>query len=194
VTEPIKGFDPFGDMNKNRSPEHMRAMDESRWEEAVVKHTLQRLGIDANVRRKMAEIWHREKGIFALKFSVFNDMFSTFPYLFGTTRLDGKHVHQDPKATEPSRFKKFAQVSFVEAYREFYQDVYNEADLRKVGMIFPRKGFKYGMVIHNDDTETFWSSGLCWVYKAKQGDRLYVQPFSSLLENIKASHIWRPEI
>jgi len=185
--------DPFADLNKNRSQEQIRAANEAQWEEAVVKRTLKEFSLGPSTRREMAKIWHDEHGSFALKFSVFNAMFADFPFVLGTTRLDGKHVHQDPKATEPARFERFSQVPFVEAYREFYQDVYCEANLRKVGLVFPRKGFRYGMVIHNDDSEDYWSSGLCWVYKAKQGDRLYIQPFSSLLEGIKKSRTWRPE-
>jgi hypothetical protein len=186
--------DPFGDLHKNRSREDVLATAEARWEEAVVRHTLSQFSLGSDVRRKLAMRWKEERGIAALKFSVFNDTFPDFPFLLGTTRLGEKAVHKDPKATEPSRFKVFRCVPFVEAYRDFYQQNYHPHGLRKLGLVFPRRGFKYGMIIHNDNSETYWSSGLCWVYKSKHGDKLYVQPFSQLLKSIKDCRLWRPEI
>lgn len=183
----------FDDMMKNRDPAIQLAAEEARWEEALVKHLVRQFNLGAGVRRKLAKIWYDRHRAHALKLTAFNDVFSTFPFLLGASRLGGKHVHRDIDAAEPARFKAFSQVSFVEAYREFYDDCYHPEDLRKLGLVFPRKGFKHGMIIHNDDTEVFWTSGLCWVYKSKKGERLYVQPFNDVLNQVKKSRTWRPE-
>jgi hypothetical protein len=168
----------------------LKAIDEGRLETGLVRHTLKRLSLRAE--RRLRDHWQAEHGERYLKFASFNDVFPTFPFLLGSTRLD-IHVHKDPKSTEPSRFKKFSRVPFVQAYEEFHADMVAEAATRSVALVFPRRGFKYGLVIHNDDSETYWERGLCWVFKGEK-HRLYVQPYANLLDAIyKNGHGWRPE-
>ena len=184
----------FDDMMKGRSVAERRAAEEARWEEALVQYTLKQFGRNKPwIRRDMAKSWYDRHRVHALKFQVFNETFSTFPMVLGISRLGGKHVHRDTNATEPARFRKFSRVPFVEAYSQFYDENYSKQDLRNLGLVFPRKGFKQGMIIHNDESEVFWTSGLCWVYKSKKGQRLYVQPFNDLLAGIKASRLWQPD-
>lgn len=145
-----------------------------------------------------------------LRFAMFNNTFSTFPFLLGASILCGMPVNRggkttnlpssyavfrDPDSTEPARFKNFGNVPFVMAYSSFYDSVASERETRKIGLVFPRKGFLHGMIIHNDESEMYWSSGLCWVYKSltdKKDRRLYVQPFSSVVDAIRKSG-WRHE-
>lgn len=183
----------FDDMIRNRGPAEQLAADEARGEEALVKYLVKVFNLGLAARAEMARTWHSRHRVHALRIAVFNDRYPTFPFLLGYSRLGGKHVHRDPGAAEPSRFRKFSDVSFVEAYREFYDDNYHPKDLRKLGLVFPRRGFVHGMIIHNDDTEMFWASGLCWVYKSKKGQRLYVQPLNNVMEQVKKSRTWRPD-
>jgi hypothetical protein len=106
-------------------------------------------------------------------------------------------VHKDPRSAEPQRFKSFQAVPFVLAYLQQFRQMESERDMRSVGMIFPRKGFQLGMIIHNDEGERYWTRGLCWVYKGRvlgQDRKFYVQPYSALLEGIyNKGRGWKPE-
>ena len=168
----------------------LKAIDAGRFEGALVRHTLKRLGL-SHAERRVRNLWHASTGDYYLKFSAFNTEFPSFPFLIGSTRLDVQ-VHLDKQSTEPARFKKFGAVPFVQAYEEFYADVSAEAATRRVALVVPRRGFRYGLVIHNDEDETHWERGLCWVFKGKK-HRLYVQPYANLLDAIYSDgRGWRP--
>lgn len=169
----------------------LKEIDAGRFETGLVRHTLKRLSLPKHAERQIRDRWKEEHGERYLKFAAFNVVFPTFPFLLGSQRLD-VHIHKDPKSTEPARFKKFTQVPFVKAYDEFYQDVAEEAATRSVALVVPRRGFKYGIVVHNDDSEMYWERGSCWVYKGEKR-RLYVQPYADLLDAIhRNGHGWSP--
>jgi hypothetical protein len=176
---------------RNVQQDKFKAIDAGRFEAALVRHMLKRLSLPKSAERRVRDRWQEQHGERYLKFAAFNAVFSTFPFLMGSTRLE-THVHEDPKSTEPARFKKFSRVPFVQSYEEFFQDVAVEAATRSTALVFPRRGFRYGLVIHNDESETYWDKGLCWVYKGEK-HRLYVQPFVNLLDAIyRDGHGWRP--
>lgn len=184
--------DPFGDMNANRDRSAQVASQAAQFEETLVKHMLARLKL-SEFKSELLGIWHSQHGEYRLKFASLNFKFPTFPFVLGSGRFEGDPVHKDRKSTEPARFKSFASVPFVEMFREFKEQVDAEAGWRNVGLIFPRKGFRYGMIIHDNEEESYWQQGLSWVYKDVKGDRTYVQPFTAVLDSIYDNgRGWRP--
>lgn len=183
---------------------------QERFEHERVRWLLTRLGLARRINELRAEFRDRygRPGTL-LDFSLFNNVFPTFPFLLGSNILAGMPitrggktvtlpssyaVYRDPESTEPARFRDFSNVPFVVAYSYFYRTVASDNETRKIGLVFPRKGFLHGMIIHNDESENCWRSGLCWVYKAvtdKQDRRLYVQPFAAVIDAIR-KHGWRP--
>jgi hypothetical protein len=162
-----------------------REDSEARWEEALVRHTLSVFKGGPAQRRQLYEHWHRATGNDGvLRFSAFNNVYPYFPIVLGSTRLD-EPIHRCKHSIEPARYKKFTKVPFVVAYQDFFSERFVKGDLRSIGLVFPRRGFKHGLVIHNDDSETSWTQGSCWVYKTNKGVRLYVQPYLQLLNGIK---------
>ena len=197
---------PFSQLISGGSEEIRESEESASWEHSRVRHLLKRTGLPKSAERKLLEEAKNFSDVSRLRFDLFNGEYHDFPFAFGTNRLRnlpvpyGKkqtsgnyQVHRDPYSTEPSRFKKFEWVPHVIAFREFQASREGSQDARPIGLIFPRKGFSQGMVIHNDATEQFWDEGLCWVYKdptSMTGDKLYVQPFDSLLKTIR--QMWRP--
>ena len=183
--------------------------DDQKFEEGQVRFTLQKFKLQFYARQ-MVEQERQQNGSNYLKFAIFNEMFPSFPFIMGASRLrnlpiirNGRtlaktpvdyEVHRDSASTEPARFKNFGRVPFQCAYQYFYDKASTDDDGRKVCLTFPRKGFLRGMCIHNDSSEEHWTSGLSWVYKMPNGSRIYVQPYSALLDAIhKNGRGWRPD-
>jgi hypothetical protein len=186
--------DFFAEQNKNRDREDVEADAAVKYETTLVKHALARLHLMQR-KNELYEAWARHHDVRRLTFAGLNHVFPTFPLLLGCNKLQGyKPIHKDRGAREASRFQRFNSVSFVKEFNEFHKQVVDEAGVRNVGMVFPRKGFRYGMIIYHDDHEKYFQNGLCWVYKAKNGTRTYVQPFTAVLDSIHANgRGWRPE-
>lgn len=201
----------FSRMMKATHANHQLANQELQFEKSRVRFVLREFKLGAPVERQLVREHFEATGRSELRFLTFHNRFPTFPFYFGASTLRGiavpwtkgavnghtpsdYHVHRDPQSTEPARFKMFHWVPFVIAYGQLYQTSLGEASGRKLGLVFPRHGFRDGMVIHNDESEQFWTHGLCQVFKDPKSERrLYVQPFSSLLAAIyDGGRGWRP--
>jgi hypothetical protein len=198
--------DPFAELNARRDIDHELQVQNDRFESALVEHTLKRFNLQ-HARRQVSETRMKMVGVPQLTFEGFLEAFPTFPFVLGANRLRGLavpwqqkplplnyEVHKDSWSLEPHRFKSWNRVPFVEAYKQFYDAVMGDGKVAKpVGLIFPRKGFRYGMIIHNDSSEHYWDRGLCWVYKDRNGKHMYVQPYTNLLEAVYAAgRGWKP--
>jgi hypothetical protein len=151
--------------------------------------------------------WSQEYGQHELRFAAFQEMFPTFPFVFGCHMLQGLAVpwstkptpityavHTDTHSVEAARYTKFDAVPFVVAYKELYEQLATFANGRSIALVFPRKGFLHGMVLHDDQSEQYWPQGLAEVYKFTAGGRdrrLYRMPFTALVAAI-ASQQWKP--
>lgn len=179
------------------------------FESAKVNYLVQRFGLRHDIG-KIYDAHYNLTGSRKLSLAAFNDVFSTFPFILASSTLRaisvpwGKAgqpkqtpadyaVHRDDHATEPARFKNFRWVPFVAAFEAFNNSL-PAGDGRIPGLIFPRRGINHGMFIHSDHSEQYWKSGLCWVYKVADSDkRLYVQPFTAVIEAVFANgRGWRP--
>lgn len=185
------------------------AGQEMKFERVRVRFLLRQFKLGAAVERQLVRKHHQDTGRSELRLATFCDRYSTFPFYLGFSTLRGipvpwtagakdghtppdYHVHRDMYSTEPARFRMFRWVPFVIAYGRFYQAAQGAAAGRKIGLVFLRHGISDGMVIHNDESEQFWTHGLCQVYKDPQTERkLYVHKFADLVAAIKGSG-WTP--
>lgn len=114
-----------------------------------------------------------------------------FPMTFGYTRLPGRPpLHRDPNAIHPLWLKAFLNLPFVEIYNERYE----LADkTRPFGLVFPRKGFGNGLVIHNGDVELFVPPvSCCHLFRGgkRHAMTLVVQPYITLIDCIREDIAW----
>lgn len=188
-------FHRFTASDARRKVQEARA--DAEYQNRLVGFVLKRFHLERQERhlRKRDE---REGGAGDLKFSLFCDEHRTFPVLLGANPLRGTTLHTDPRCFLPQLFKNFDKAPFVTAYEEFFEQVADKADGRAVGLVFPRKGIRHGLVIHNgDDLDRRVFHGLVMTYHGgtkKERLNLYVQPFQTMIEALhNEGHGWRPE-
>ncbi len=147
--------------------------------------------------RKIAE---RQTGKPDLTFRAFDEGHPSFPIVLGASRLGGVQLHLDQKAMIPALFKAFGSAPFVTEFEQFYETAVARACGRPVGLIFPRKGFRNGMVVYaTDDPQVipFSERETCLTYAGgSKKDRhwLIVRSFQKMMEAVhNAGHGWRPE-
>lgn len=93
-----------------------------------------------------------------------------------TTKFDYV-VDMCPKYYEPVRFRHFTRTPVYGLFNALRAQYDGDKPL---GLVYPMQGFKNGMIIHNDDSERFWTDGSAWVFKGTQAnpDKVYLEPFS----------------
>jgi hypothetical protein len=166
-----------------------------KWESALAEYTVRRLKLGNHV---LKELNSQALGG-RLSFDDFNNRFPTFPMLLAASTLpDEKPLHRHPKGIHPMWFKSFTGLPFIRFYEEelvrYKNDVFGE-ELRTLGMVFPRKGFAQGLIVHNGEWQTYLpkNSG-CHLYQGGKikSMTLVVQPFTALLDHISKGLQWEP--
>lgn len=135
-----------------------------------------------------------------LTFQAFNAEYGSFPILLGTSRLGGISLHLEATAMLPALFKAFGAAPFMTAFDEFYEKNAARASGRTVGMVFPRKGLKNGLIVYAADDPHVLPFGEREAYFTYVGgskkDRhwILVRSFQKTLEAIhNGGHGWRPD-
>lgn len=151
------------------------------WESKRVDWTIRRLGLTAKLKEVAS---HRDDGF--LTFEAFNDVFS-FPVYLTSNQLRGKlPIHKDQKSIHPNWFKAFSKLPFVQVFAETLK-AYGLFG-RALGMVFPRKGFAQGLIVHTGDFNTFVREGnSCHFYRSVSGLELVVQPYSDFVDALKVT-------
>ena len=198
----MKSQNPFSHILKNKDPGDIKRAEDASWEHERVRHLMKKLGMSKEEERKLSKECENFCGDPLLRFDVFRSQYPTFPFLLSANRLrrmqlphidketpNNYQVHADPACFEPARYKQFERVPFVVAFHELQEQV--DDPHQTIGVVFPRKGLRQGMVIHNDLSEQYWLNGSSWVYKAKDGSKLFVQPFEALIMGIRNAR-WKP--
>ena len=189
---------PFNMLNSGGGKEAIRQMQALAWESRVVKHTLQRVGA-AHYRKRMERQAKEETGETHITFAMFNERFPTFPVLLGGDAMVGeKPLHTRADCIHPVWFKTFMKLPFVESYEELYDALLPETKIRPVvAMVFRRKGFAQGLVIHNGCVDDFVPpNGSCHVHVGgkKKPVTLVVQPYDAFIKHIyRSGRGWKPE-
>lgn len=189
---------PFEKMIRGYSDERLLE-DNQRFEESRVRYILD-LTAPKRSKKFIAQVRDREEdmsGDHRLTFRAFDDCFSSFPFKLASTWLDGVQLHKTPSAFVPACFRNFQDVPFVRAFDSYYEQAKPGAGDRGVGLIFPRKGIKHGMVILDTFPDTTSFRGLTWTYHGgtrKHEVCLHVLLLQSLIEAIhNRGHGWSPD-
>ena len=154
-------------------------------EAKLVDWTLNRLNLKEQKKAIMADAEGR-----SLTFSMFHEHVD-LPIRLGFDALAGViPLHRDQKAVLPNWYKHFLNLSFVKAYDQAFEGlrVKNETPF---GLIFPRKGFAQGMIVHNGDMEKFVPPRTsCHFYRggSKYKMNLVVQPYVVLVDQLRDGH------
>lgn len=159
------------------------------WESSRVEWTLRRLKLDS--QRK--EIFANAPGG-QYTFSEFHRVVPNFPmHLIAERTVDDKPLHRDPRSIHPMWFKSFRSLPIVKQYEERFEELYRTFEGKPFGLIFPRKGFAQGLLLHNGDWDLFVpAQSSCHLFKGGQKHtmNLLVQPYGGFIDHVRAGLGW----
>ena len=104
-----------------------------------------------------------------------------------------QQLHRDPRAIHPMWFKSFLSLPFVKLYEERLEELYDAKQKKPFGMVFPRKGFAQGLILHNGNWDLFVpNQSSCHIFKGskKKSMTLLVQPYSSFIDHVRDGLGW----
>ena len=156
------------------------------WENNRVEWTLNRLGKKSVKKEILAGAGNN-----FLSFDDFNNH-ADFPIkLFAEYLSDIPPIHKNQKFIHPFWFKSFLRLPIVERYSDLFEKEVRNTD-KPIGMVFPRKGFLQGLIIHNGDFEIYLpNNASCHLYRGSKASQhvLVVQPYAGLVDHIKKNRI-----
>jgi hypothetical protein len=159
------------------------------WESGRVDWTLRRLGLEKQRREMFSS---SDSGVYT--FAEFNRVVDFPVFLFAEPMIGALPLHRDPKAIHPMWFKSFRGLPFVQRYEEHFETLIATHKNKPLGMVFPRKGFSQGLVIHNGDWELLVAQqASCHIFKGgrKHAMNLIVQPYNGFIDNIREGLGWK---
>ena len=164
---------------------------EIRWEEATVKHILGRFNIRPMEKVLRTEHANRlERAL--LRAELFHEYFPDFPIYFGTRYMLG--LHRNNACMMPNVINNFSRTPIVKAFEDFIESTPDDRMEGCVGVVFPRRGYQRGMIIHTG--HGFWRPNVArLVYdygKPNSKKRLVVEPFGELIKWIARHRKWSP--
>jgi hypothetical protein len=156
-------------------------------EAAFVTWTLKKLKCEAAAKR-----WFTESGATDWTFPLLSDL-PGFPMRLQLAEERSLPVHRDPKYVHPVWFKSFLDLPIVREYLETYDP---DAESRPQGLIFSRRGFARGLVLHTGDFTVFVPpNAACHVFRGGDHSRVsyVVQSYASLIDGIRDEVSWSIE-
>lgn len=159
---------------------------DARWESARVEYTLRCLG-----REKLLRELQRASTDGKLNFELLRQSLPQFPVaLAAATFRDRLPLHRDPLAVHPFWFKSFRSLPFVAKYIELTKLRRSQTSCRLYpplfGVVFPRRGFREGLIVHNGDWSAFVPAGVgAHLFKLSESETLVVQPYSAFLLHVR---------
>jgi len=163
----------------------------SQWESARIEWTVNRLKLSMACKQEIKKLSTTDH----FTCEAFNTVVNTFPvYLFADAMTDEPPIHKDQRSIHPLWFKTFRSLPLVQRYESRFEELYKRYPDRPLAMIFPRRGFAQGMVIHNGNWEMFVPpQSSCHVHKGgkKHAMQLVVQPYTALIDHIQTGLAWR---
>lgn len=194
---------PFEKVGRSSSyQDRMGARSDVTFEEGRLEFLLKTFKLNVPpVKRDLRKRTEERTGHPDLSFASFGELYESFPIVLGASRLKGVQLHLTASAMVPAMFKAFGATPFVAAFDDFFERTAPRADGKPVGLIFPRKGFKQGMVVYAADDPQALSlcereTIIAYVSgKKKKGQHwLIVRSYQKLLEALhNGGHGWRPE-
>jgi hypothetical protein len=159
------------------------------WESARVEWTLRRLKLEPQRKEILAASVAGQ-----YSFSELRRVVGNFPLRLVAEPFRGElPLHRDSRSIHPMWFKAFRGLPFVQRYEELYEELSASFDGKPFGMVFPRKGFAQGLVLHNGDWDLFVPpQASCHIFKGgkRHAMTLLVQPYSGLVDHIREGLGW----
>lgn len=140
-----------------------------------------------------------ETGVFRATFHHFCDEFNDFPLRLRLF-LPRKPLNEDPRTQLPALMLRFRETSFYEPYVEFYRESLRYQDGRPIGLVVPRRGIPYGLLVHTDEGVPRDIPGARLAYRHPEPDAgepepelSYVTPFRIVAQAIyRKGRGWKP--
>jgi hypothetical protein len=153
------------------------------WESGRVEWLLRRLKLNKERLELLAD-----SSTALYSFAEFNRVVP-FPVWLGSDRLKGHlPIHKDPRSIHPLWFKSFTSLPFMRAFEARFDELSAASNGKPIGMVFPRKGFQQGLIVHTGSYEHFVMPGAsCHVFKGgkKHGSNIVVQPFQGFADCVE---------
>jgi len=168
---------------------------ERRFEESRVNFLYRKCGLERDLAT-LRELHRDRLGYPGLNFSLFQELYPSFPIVLGCDRLNGLALHESSQAVLPAWYKSFAKVPFVPAFERFCERAAASLHGRGIGLIFPRKGFRDGLIIYTG-LDDCWNEGGGFIFRMGKADKsvdVIVRPFADLVAGIYDSgRGWVPD-
>ena len=169
------------------------------YEHQAVLRTLKLTGLEP-YRRDLLRAAAQHFGEARLTFLQFHAAFPDFPLRLACNNMKHlpKPLHLLQEAIFPVWLKAFSQLPIIKPYEAFFDSVeIEEQGHRPIGLIFYRRGFPDGLILHNGDPFKFVPPRAgCVLYRGAGGKKamnLVVQRYSGLLQQLYAAgHGWKP--
>lgn len=187
---------PLYVLNK-RDAATVRLQQQRGYEDRLVSWFLNTMHLGA-VLKELRQTSKDIAGDTCVTFAGFNSLCPTFPVTLGCDNLKHRKypLHKDPKAVLPLWMKTFLELPFIQAYRKFYENLGQEADSQPVGLVFPRRGFARGLIVHNAGQHFVQPHSGCFYYYGGDSTSLVVQPFVNFVHYVcdREGLGWTPTI
>lgn len=183
---------PYDPLNSSDFKVMHAKLNEQNFESSAVDYMIKQIRLP-KLRKLMRELPDFEYESFDMLAQVCD-----LPFKFTTSALtDEMPIYRDKKSVHPLWFKSFRTIPFVRKFEERLEEYLENSDKSKpFGMIFPRKGFANGMIIHTGDWNVYvgCSSG-CHLYKGSDtfGSNYVVQPYRWFITTMLKEGLWSPE-
>lgn len=182
--------------SKTDTKRKLHAASERKFEDKLVEFVCKRNGLARLHKDLVRRQGIREDDPF-LTFALFNDTFPSYPLMLGSTRLEGKELHKEKNAVFPRWLTTFRGLPFVDPYHEFLESLGAHAELASAGLVFPRKGFRQGLIIYNGGLDEHKIKGGVFVYEGgtkKRPITYHVRPFAAVVDGIyNHGRGWKPD-
>lgn len=159
------------------------------YENARVRFMVARLGM-GRAAHTLADRHAELYGSRGLTFGVFAEEYPDFPVLLAASTLGGVELHQDNRSVFPNWYRRFPDLPFVAPFEAHLERVAGKVRSGfAAGLVFPRKGFGQGLVVHTDVPSAEFGRGGCFTYRGGTRGRpveLHVRPFSDLVDAVRA--------
>lgn len=133
----------------------------------------------------------RKKNGSDLTFAGFNDECATFPVMLGAVK-PARALHVDESCFLPNLFNNFTKSTIFKLFEKFFEENCDRIASRPSGLVFQRKGFPHGGIIHTFEGLSLVGPVLVWpLLKTKETKHLYLHRFDNFLTSVRESG-WTP--
>jgi hypothetical protein len=189
-------FDRDKFIEQRKELERFQQQNQRAGETRSVEFLLRQLKLSKQ-KRSLQALAEARTGYRFLTLDLFAEKWPSFPILMSYSQEAGNGLHEHKKATLPALFTRFSFAPFIKFYEEWFEQAERLANNRTIGLVFPRKGIRRGLILHNGGLDGVWFRGTVCTYTAgtrEHPSKLYLQAFAPLIEAIYANgHGWKPD-